>query len=51
MYGLCPFFDTFARKFQIMSEATNYIENLLKEFGNRDVNAFIDTAAEDISSM
>lgn len=34
-----------------MSEATNYIVNLLKEFGNRDVNAFIDTAAEDISSI
>lgn len=34
-----------------MSEATNYIENLLKEFGNRDVNAFIDTTAEDISSI
>lgn len=51
MCRLCQFFDTFARKFQIMSEATNYIENLLKEFGNRDVNAFIDTAAEDISSI
>lgn len=51
MYRLCLFFDTFARKFQIMSEATNYIENLLKEFSNRDVNAFIDTAAEDISSI
>lgn len=51
MYRLCLFFDTFARKFQIMSEATIYIENLLKEFGNRDVNAFIDTTAEDISSI
>ena len=51
MCRLCLFFDTFARKFQIMSEATNYIENLLKEFGNRDVHAFIDTAAEDISSI
>ena len=51
MYRLCLFFDNFARKFQIMSEATNYIENLLKEFGNCDVNAFIDTTAEDISSV
>lgn len=34
-----------------MSQAKRYIENLLSQYSSRNVNAFIDTAAEDISSI
>lgn len=34
-----------------MSTANHYIENLLAQYSSRNVNAFIDTAAEDMSSI
>ena len=34
-----------------MNKVNHYIENLLAQYSSRNVNAFIDTAAEDMSSI
>ena len=34
-----------------MNKVNHYIENLLAQYSSRNVNAFIDTAAEDMSSV